>query len=572
MTTWFTREQLVHQVVTLATQGVSRRGISRALSVSRNTVKSILLAHDKDRARPHSALPEKSTRAPRSSKLDPFKLRIAELLDKYPDVTVQRVFEILHDEGFDGGYTTLKNHVRQTRPAPKPTPSLQTPDYGPGKMAESDWSPYKVRFKDGTLQKIQLFGYTLPFSSRKFYRGYLSYDTHALMTGHVEAFEHLGGLASCCKYDGQKAVVLRWEGQQPIYNPRFLAFAAHYEFRPLAIRGNPNARPNVERSFWTFEKSFLPAREFKDLADFNQQLHHWLTTVVDQRVRHRQTPLQRFAEEKPYLLPLPAHPYDTARVVYRVCGIDGFVDWQGNRYAVPYDHVTDLLPIRITQHELFIYAADLECVARHALAERGQGFKLDPLGFHSPARRRPAIDLDQLRVAFEHMGERSSEFFRMLCSGPPRQWSHAARRILLLRERYATDAIDHALGHAARFGAFTFEAVERIVEARHPPRTLDEYVAEETARRLAVELGTKRTEPRDLSEYDHLPLHCGRDLPSLPSAPSASNQENDPWPHATHPENDEPLLTQPDEPKKPPPQTPSSPSSSATSGSSDSGT
>jgi len=77
--------------------------------------------------------------------------------------------------------------------------------------------PYKIRFKDGTLQKIQLFGYTLPFSTRKFYRGYLSDDTHALMTGHVEAFEHLGGLASCCKYDGQKAAVLRWEGQQPIY-------------------------------------------------------------------------------------------------------------------------------------------------------------------------------------------------------------------------------------------------------------------------------------------------------------------------------------------------------------------
>jgi hypothetical protein len=37
------------------------------------------------------------------------------------------------------------------------------------------------------------------------------------------------------------------------------------------------------------------------------------------------------------------HPYDTARVVYRVCGIDGFVDWEGNRYAVPYDQVTDLV-------------------------------------------------------------------------------------------------------------------------------------------------------------------------------------------------------------------------------------
>jgi transposase len=568
VTTWFTREQLVHQVVTLAAQGVSRRGISRALSVSRNTVKSILLSHDQQRARPHSALPDKSERAPRSSKLDPFKPRVAELLDKYPDVTVQRVFELLRDDGFDGCYSTVKNHVRLARPAPKPTPSLETPDYGPGKMAESDWSPYELRFTDGTQQKVQLFGYTLPFSTRKFYQGYLSYDTHALMTGHVEAFEHFEGLAACCKYDGQKAVVLRWEGRQPIYNPRFLAFAAHYEFRPRAIRGNPNARPNVERSFWTFEKSFLPAREFRDLSDFNYQLRQWLATVVDQRTRHGQTPLQRFVEEKPHLVPLPAHPYDTARVVYRVCGIDGYVEWQGNRYAVPYDHVTDLLPVRVTQHELFIYAADLQCIARHELAPRGQGLKLDPLGFHK-ATRRPAIDLDQLRLAFQRMGERSSEFFRLLSSGPPRQWAHAARRILLLRQRYATDDIDQALSHAARFGAFSFEAIERIVEARHRPRTLDEYVAEQTARRLEAELGTKPTEPRDLSEYDRLPVHCGRDVSSALSAP---NQENDPWPHAANPKSNESPLTTADEGTRPAPQTPISPDSSRTSSSSDSDT
>jgi hypothetical protein len=30
----------------------------------------------------------------------------------------------------------------------------------------------------------------------------------------------------------------------------------------------------------------------------------------------------------------PRHPYDTARVIYRVCGIDGFVAWAGNHYYV----------------------------------------------------------------------------------------------------------------------------------------------------------------------------------------------------------------------------------------------
>ena len=45
-----------------------------------------------------------------------------------------------------------------------------------------------------------------------------------------QAFARFEGCAHRCIYDSQKPVVLRWEGTQPIYNPRFLAFAAHYEF------------------------------------------------------------------------------------------------------------------------------------------------------------------------------------------------------------------------------------------------------------------------------------------------------------------------------------------------------
>jgi hypothetical protein len=342
-------------------------------------------------------------------------------------------------------------------------------------------------------------------------------------------FEHFAGVASSCKYDGQKAVVLRWEGRQPIYNPQFLAFAAHYEFRPIALRGNPNARPNVERSFWTHERSFLPGRDFRDLDDFNTQLAHWLATVVDVRKRQGTTSLDRFAEEAPHLLPLPSHPYDTARVTYRLCSIDGFIDWQGNRYAVPYDHITDILPIRITERELFVYAADLECIASHELAPWGRGEKRDPHGFHRRHNRRPAIDLDQLQETFGQMGQLAAEFFRLLSVGPSRQWSHGARRILTLRERYSTEDVDSALGHAARFGAFSYEAVLRVLEARHRPRTLDEYVSEETARRLESELGVRRTQPRDLTEYDRLPQSLG----SQDSGPD-SNQETTPWPQQDH--------------------------------------
>ena len=95
----------------------------------------------------------------------------------------------------------------------------------------------------------------------------------------------LEGAAQVCKYDNQKAVVLGWEGQQPIYNPRFLAFATHYEFRPHACRHwHPNDKPTVERSFWEFEKSFLNGRSFRDLDDMRAQLAHWLDRIVDHRL------------------------------------------------------------------------------------------------------------------------------------------------------------------------------------------------------------------------------------------------------------------------------------------------
>jgi transposase len=514
---WRSREELVHQIVTLMKDGVSMRAITTAVGVSRNTVKAIVAAHRIARTSEHVAITPPPARAPRASKLDPFKPRVVELMTRFEDITAQRVFEILRSEGFKGGYTAVKKYVRTVRRVPARTPSLTTPDYGPGEMAESDWSPYTMNFA-GQRVVVQALSYVLVWSKRKYFGLYESNDLHALMDGHARAFERFGACGHRCKYDSQKPVVLRWEGNQPIYNPRFLAFSSHYEFRPLAVRrGHPNDKPRTERSFWEVERSFLNGREFRDIDDMRAQLAAWLDGTVDHRRRNRTTALDRFALEREHLVPLPRHPYDTARVIYRVCGIDGFIDWNGNRYAVPYDHVTDILPVRVTQRELFVYAADLSCVARHELAPRGQGLKLDPAGLHPPPQRKSPIDLDQLHVAFEGMGERAAAFFRLMSLGAPRVWGAQARQILLLRERYATADIDAALGHAAAFGALDYRAVERIVAARSTPRTLDEYVADETARRLEETLGYVRTGPRDLTEYDRLPVAAPPSSAALPT-------------------------------------------------------
>ena len=235
----------------------------------------------------------------------------------------------------------------------------------------------------------------------------------------TKAFKRFDGLARAASTTAKPVVP---DGWTPAHlQSGYLAFAAHYGMQPRAVRGEPNAKPHVERNFWEHERSFLNGRSFRDADDFAAQLADWLERIVDPRRRNKSSSsaLDRFPEEAPHLLKLPTHPYDTARVAYRLCSIDGYVDWEGNRYAVPYDQVTDFLPIRVTQRELFVYAPDLRCVAKYELRPRGGGEKLDPLGLHGHARRRQsAIDQEQLRTAFAGMGDHAAAFFTSLGLAP----------------------------------------------------------------------------------------------------------------------------------------------------------
>lgn len=497
-------------------QKMSRRAIARALHISRNTVRGILAEHGDKREVIHSALPPKPQRV-RPSKLDAFRPQIDALIKTYSDITAQRVFEELRGKGFVGGYTGVKDLVRRMRPRPLPEPSLVTAPRVPGDMAECDWSPYDVTFTHAPPATVQAFGYTLRYSTRKFFSFHEGNGLHPLMDGHVHAFKRFDGAALRCKYDSQKPVVLRWEGQQPIYNPRFIDFATYYEFLPVACRRRkPNDKARVERSFYELVLSFFRGRSFRDFADLKAQLAHWLDSICDARPlkrMKRRTRMELFAEEQPLLRPLPGHPYDTARVIYKLCDLAGFIAWESNWYSLPYDYVTDILPVRVTENELFIYRADLKCIARHPLLPRGAQLE-SVLEGHRPQFAERGPDLDQLRVAFAAMDERASAFLSALEKALPRSAGYHARNVLAMRERWSTEELAGALEHARAFGAFEHGAIERILMVRGSPRRLDEYVAEATARKFEHAVTQSCTEPRDLTEYDALP--CRGSTPLSP--------------------------------------------------------
>lgn len=518
----------VLKAVTLRRDGLAIRAITRAMGVSRNTVRRLLRGHRTQRDEGAPALPPK-TSPPRPSKLDEHMDTIRELLRRYPDITAQRVLEEVRAKGYVGGYSIVRERVRALRPAPVRI-SLPTPNHAPGTMAENDWSTYTIPFHSGR-RVVQAFLLVPVVSRRKCFSRHGSQDVHALMDGHVLAFERLGGVPRRIKYDNQKAVVLRREGGQPIFNPRFIDFATYYEFTPeLARPRHPNDKPRVERGFWELERSFHNGRSFYDEADYDAQLLRWMSEVADRRIVRGdgRTIAECFAAEAPHLSPLPRRPYDTARVVYRLCDAAGCIPFESNLYEVPYEHVTAFLPVRVTQTEVHIHGPDLRPVVVHERLPKG-AHQRAPLPRRAPQPRPP--DLELVRPVFEGLGDAAADFLHGLEGTQRRAVAHHARKILALRERYDSADVAAALAHALRFGAFDHAAVARILHVRARPRTLDEYVADATRERLARFIGDCTTEPRDLAEYDALPCigHMTRETAPCPDPnPDPSPNPNPP--------------------------------------------
>ncbi len=104
----------------------------------------------------------------------------------------------------------------------------------------------------------------------------------------MHAFQHLGGAARICLYDNlaSRPWFLRChDADGPLYNPKFLAFATHYGFRPQACRvKRPQTKGKVERKFYYVETSLLNGRTFESLEHLNEVTAWWFANVADMRV------------------------------------------------------------------------------------------------------------------------------------------------------------------------------------------------------------------------------------------------------------------------------------------------
>ena len=410
----------------------------------------------------------------RASALDPYKPFVAATLEQHPRLRATRLFEMLRQRGYEGSVWPLRRYVRRTRPVSRGEAFFRLSTL-PGEQAQVDWGSFGSIEIGAARRPLSCFVMVLSWSRAIFARFVLDQTLESFVRCHVAAFEAFGGVPRTLLYDNLKAAVLERVGDVIRFNPRLLDLAGHYHFAPTPVavaRGNEKGR--VERAIRYIRESFFAARSFHTVQHLNRQLEEWTLQIAHARIVpgdiHKRTVADALEQERPRLLPMPAHPFACDFVKPIASGKSPYIRFDGNDYSIP--HTLARKPLTLVASDSVVRVLDGELVvARHARSyERGRQIELE--------QHLEALATDKRR-AREHRGRNrlaaacpSATAFLEKVALHGGHLGGTTTRLLHLLDQYGADEVEAALAEAHARGAFAAQSVAHVLDQRRRARSV----------------------------------------------------------------------------------------------------
>ncbi len=379
------------QVRALVSDGVSEREIARRLGMNRRTVARLA----------RSVEPPRYRRALAGSKLDPFEPVLRRLLAEWPQIKAPRATELLRDEyGYDGSVDLVKRRLRELRPrAVRPA---QRTGYRPGQVLQLDWAEMPTRpTLAGRERRVYALVASLPYSGAQ--TAFFSFEMtiEAFLEGHVRAFEWLGGVPRECVYDNLRAAVARRDGDQVVWNPRFLHLRGHYGFHATACTPEtPREKGAVEAGVRYLKTGFWPARRFADLGELDEQYADWRDRVANVRTHAsgRFPVAERLGEERAALRALPPARFDWSGARSTRVPLDGYLRHGRCFYRAPGRLVHERVELRFDRDQVWVRHRGVE-VARYPRSYEHGVWLPPPIMRPEPPVVAPPLQLPRIVVA-----------------------------------------------------------------------------------------------------------------------------------------------------------------------------
>src|ERR1700757_219784 len=371
--------------------------------------------------------------------------------------------DLVTDHGYPGDYQTVKRFVRKLAGCKLPQAAgiiLTEPgeegqvDYGSGRMVRDSQS--------GKYRRTRLFVLTLGYS-RKCVR-FLVWRSSARIWAelHEKAFRRLGGCTRVVVLDNLKEGVLLPDIYDPLLNPLFRDVLAHYGVVALPCRiKDPDRKGKVESGVGHTKKTPLKGMRFESLEEAQAYLDRWEERWADTRI-HGTTKRQvaaMFAEEKPFLLPLPVEPFRYYQYGERVVHLDGCVEVEAAYYGAPPGWIGRV--VRVQWDELFVRLLDPktgQLLREHVRQKRGW-YRIKPEDHSKRTPLRTSQLLWRASRAGPHIGS--------LCEAIHRQQGEVGVRrilgVLSLAKKYGAAAADEACAAALEMGVQEYRFVHRYL-------------------------------------------------------------------------------------------------------------
>ena len=286
------------------------------------------------------------------------------------------ILERIRKLGYDGGISILKDYIRRHRdlvPAPRHAVAPQGNrgrryTTGRGDCCQMDWGFVDVVDVAGNEWRCACFVMVCHHCGFRYVEFFPNARQENLFIGMIHAFSVMG-LPKRVLTDNMKSVTLgRDAAGNVIYNHDYDAFQHLLGFRTELCRvAHPFTKGAVERLVRYVKESFIQGQDFINVSDLNAQAFRWCMEKNGLLLRERQCiPNEEHAIEKAGLVqvsdPLPLLAYLAPE---RSISFDGFVEYEGRRFGVPYSYTGRKARVMRSGDALMILTSSGEVLQRY---------------------------------------------------------------------------------------------------------------------------------------------------------------------------------------------------------------
>ena len=332
----------------------------------------------------------------------------------------------------------------------------------PGERAEFDYKGdaaglgYIDRVSGKYIQ-CRLFGNIMCFSQFFYAEATHTERQEDFLPAVVGSFVYFGGVPATLAHDNTKAAVTKAHRYDPDFNPEFFHFCELYGTAPVAARPrspkDKNLIENILGVFWRWARLRFKGKTFYSLGELNAFLRE-LLDIFNDRIQRKygQSRRQKFAAEQSKLLPLPSGEYRVGIWKKHRLHPDCHIQVGYNFYSAPYQYRSEDLDVRVTSQTIEIFH-HLERLAVHIAfpnkdikgGSRG-GYRTNDT--HLPPSHlalKEATPQQVMETAFE-IGPATSTIISNLItkSRHPLMYLRRALGITRLAKRYSNLALENA--------------------------------------------------------------------------------------------------------------------------------